>query len=95
MYVKIYLKIILKKLNKCKRFKYAEFICNEHSLEISKVDNNGDDSNSMYSVFGSQSGCVLIDRKGRIIYSYICTDNTDWPDVEVLLEQVRKQILKT
>uniref|UniRef100_A0A915CPQ6 Uncharacterized protein n=1 Tax=Ditylenchus dipsaci TaxID=166011 RepID=A0A915CPQ6_9BILA len=73
---------------------YTEFVCNEHSLEISKHSEEGareteDSSDVMYSVLGSQSGCVLIDRKGRILYSYLCSDITDWPDVEVLLEQVR------
>ncbi|KAI1729628.1 hypothetical protein Ddc_02280 [Ditylenchus destructor] len=68
---------------------YAEFVCNVHSLEISRPDEMETDEESMRSVFGSQSGCVIIDRRGRILYSYLCTDVTDWPDVEVLLEQVR------
>ena len=38
---------------------------------------------------GAFGGCILVDRAGNILYNYTCTDNSNWPDVEVLLEQVK------
>ena len=31
----------------------------------------------------------MVDKLGNILYNYTCTDNNSWPDVEVLLEQVK------
>ena len=38
---------------------------------------------------GPFGGCILVDRAGNVLYNYTCTDNSNWPDVEVLLEQVK------
>lgn len=48
----------------------------------------GDDSKAPQQIFGKLGGCILVDRKGRVLYNYICADNTDWPDVDILMEQV-------
>uniref|UniRef100_A0A914GX09 Uncharacterized protein n=1 Tax=Globodera rostochiensis TaxID=31243 RepID=A0A914GX09_GLORO len=73
---------------------YTEFLCNDYTLELAKQStaSNGTDAGTAAvdkKLFGEHSGCVLIDRHGNILYSYLCTDLSDWPDVEVLMEQVR------
>nr|CAD2185194.1 unnamed protein product [Meloidogyne enterolobii] len=64
---------------------YTEFLCNDHPLEIASSKNNGNNG----VLEKQQSGCILLNHEGQILYSYLCTDSSDWPDVEVLLEQVR------
>lgn len=70
-------------------------MCRDHNLENKKDYNennvkNSDIENSieMRSLLGSESGCVLVNRKGEIIFCYISKNNIDWPDVENLLEIV-------
>jgi len=81
--------------------KYTEFLCNDQPLEIGRKpsgsggeDNTNNGNGQLNAERQQQSGCILLDRQGRILYSYLCTDSSDWPDVEVLLEQVRRTINK-
>ncbi|KAL7079776.1 hypothetical protein ACQ4LE_001170 [Meloidogyne hapla] len=71
---------------------YTEFLCNDQPLEITSSSNkNGkvEEGEFCYSIQKQQSGCILLNREGQILYSYLCTDSSDWPDVEILLEQVK------
>uniref|UniRef100_A0AC35GPI8 Uncharacterized protein n=1 Tax=Panagrolaimus sp. PS1159 TaxID=55785 RepID=A0AC35GPI8_9BILA len=60
---------------------FTEIILNDETLEIhGDTDDHG---------LGALGGCILVDKVGNILYSYTCTDNNSWPDVEILLEQVK------
>lgn len=69
-------------------FQFTEIVCNDEAFNISHSHDDDEKSEKKFTNFGQAGGCVLVDRKGRILYNYVCTDNTDWPDVEILLEQV-------
>uniref|UniRef100_A0A914DHC8 Uncharacterized protein n=1 Tax=Acrobeloides nanus TaxID=290746 RepID=A0A914DHC8_9BILA len=68
---------------------FTEIVCNDEAFNISHSHDDDEKSEKKLTNFGQAGGCVLVDRKGRILYNYVCTDNTDWPDVEILLEQVK------
>lgn len=60
----------------------------EKDAEINTKNTDLDNSPEMRSLLGSQSGCALVDRKGQIIFCHVCKDNTDWPNVDKILEKV-------
>ncbi|KAL3108490.1 hypothetical protein niasHT_015412 [Heterodera trifolii] len=62
---------------------------NSNNNKQSPANAAGETPTAEKKAIGEHSGCVLINRHGHILYSYLCTDSSDWPDVEVLLEQVR------
>ncbi|KAE9547773.1 hypothetical protein FO519_009015 [Halicephalobus sp. NKZ332] len=64
---------------------FTEIICNAEALDFVKLES---DSSELPGV-GAFGGCILVDRGGNVLYNYTCTDNSNWPDVEVLLEQVK------
>ncbi|KAF7626028.1 hypothetical protein Mgra_00009793 [Meloidogyne graminicola] len=67
---------------------YTEFLCNDEPLEITTFNNNNNNKINKIEHKNQQSGCILLNREGQILYSYLCTNLSDWPDVDILLEQV-------
>ncbi|KAH7730065.1 Protein T05H10.8 [Aphelenchoides avenae] len=68
---------------------FTEIVCNDDALRVDVDGESGDDSKAPQQIFGKLGGCILVDRKGRVLYNYVCADSTDWPDVDILMEQVR------
>uniref|UniRef100_A0A7E4W6V4 AhpC-TSA domain-containing protein n=2 Tax=Panagrellus redivivus TaxID=6233 RepID=A0A7E4W6V4_PANRE len=66
----------------------AEMSCSEDPLELAKSESDLSEPGPSLATSG---GCLLVDRRGNILYYHVCVDSNDWPDVDVLLEQVKTQ----
>uniref|UniRef100_A0A0M3I8Z1 TIR domain-containing protein n=1 Tax=Ascaris lumbricoides TaxID=6252 RepID=A0A0M3I8Z1_ASCLU len=71
---------------------FTEIICNDQTLAIS------DDANAMQKAIPvnqttSGGSTILVDKMGRVLYSYTGRDNADWPDVAILLENASFTLL--
>lgn len=69
-------------------------MCSDYNTENEKDAENNlkntdiENSPEMRSLLGNESGCILVDRKGQIIFCHICKNNVDWPNVDKILEIV-------
>uniref|UniRef100_A0A915AQ80 Uncharacterized protein n=1 Tax=Parascaris univalens TaxID=6257 RepID=A0A915AQ80_PARUN len=67
---------------------FTEIICNDQTLAMP------DDATAMQKTLPvnqvtSKCSTVLVDKTGVVLYSYTGRDDADWPDVALLLENVR------
>ncbi|KHN80337.1 Uncharacterized protein T05H10.8 [Toxocara canis] len=67
---------------------FTEIICNDETLAMSDGP-SALQNNSACAQISTGGGTILVDKSGQVLYSYIGTDKSDWPDVAVLLENVR------
>uniref|UniRef100_A0A1I7XYN4 FACT complex subunit n=1 Tax=Steinernema glaseri TaxID=37863 RepID=A0A1I7XYN4_9BILA len=68
---------------------FAEIGCNDDSL---KMDAGPKDENSPSEVpldLAIVGGSALVDREGKVLYSFVGKESKDWPSVDTILEQVK------